>query len=155
MDFETAVNRTPGLPGCCRPGLQALPAADRSRITASDPRRIRGSVNLDAALSASRPSEPRWDYGIGLPEGRNSDQAVWVEVHPASSRHVEEVLNKHRWLRHWLESEAQELERISRHFVWLASGKVSFPASSPQRRLVAQAGIRFHARVLDLDRLST
>lgn len=155
MDFETAVRRTPHLGDCFRPGLQALRATDRSRVRAARPRRVRGIVDLDAALSAELPDEPRWDYGIGLPEGQNSDRAVWVEVHPASSHHVDEVISKHRWLRSWLNSEAPELERISRHYVWLASGAVALTAGSLQRKRVAQAGILFQSGILNLDRFST
>src|SRR5437870_6011358 len=57
-----------------------------------------------AGLLAARPDDNRWDYGIGVKN--ESEHVVWVEIHPASSNHVHEGIDKLNWLRSWLRSEA-------------------------------------------------
>lgn len=152
MTFEEAVNATAALAGRYRRGLQGIKNVDRNRIRTSRPRRLKGSVDLDKALRPQRPNAPIWDYCIGLRNDRNNDRVVWLEVHPASSPHaVHEVLRKLGWLRDWLPAEAPALRQIEACFVWLATASVAFTANSPQRRRIAQSGILFRSRVLDLD----
>jgi hypothetical protein len=112
---------------------------------------LTGSVDVDQALVASRPDDNRWDYGIGVKNG--SEHVVWVEIHPASSHHVQAVIDKLKWLRGWLGSEAPSLRRLPPRFVWVASGKVALTPNSPQRRKVAQAGIYFAGERVAVDTL--
>ena len=146
MSFRNAVRATPPVSVAYRPGLQALREIDRKRVSCRDSRKVTGSLDLDGALKAERPHEPRWDYGIGYREG-----VVWVEVHPASSSHIGDVIAKHDWLKAWLRDEAPRLHELPREFVWVASGAVSLPPGSPQRRRLAQAGIRFAGSHLALE----
>jgi hypothetical protein len=146
MGFKQAVLATEALSDAYRPGLQALRNVDHAKIQCADPRSLTGSVNLDEALSQSHPNDPRWDYGIGLRKRGRSEHVIWIEVHPASSRHVQEVLSKLSWLRQWLVSSAPLLSRIPAAYVWLASGKVALSRGSPQRRRLAAAGIHFAGR---------
>jgi len=154
MGFESAVKAAPALSGHYRPGLQGLRNVDRRRIHTERPRQIRGSIDLDSALRPSQPNQPIWDYCVGLSKNRDEDRALWLEVHPASSRHVDEVLKKWRWLRRWLPEQAPALDRMSAHYIWLASGSVALPANSPQRRRIAQSGILLRSGLLNLDQLS-
>lgn len=147
--FQHAVQQTSGLEGAFHPGLQALLEIDRNRIQCVETRRIAGSVNLDIALSEHRPNEPRWDYGIGLCD-THADRIAWVEVHPASSQHVKEVLDKQAWLKRWLTDSAPLLKQMPAKFIWIASGKVSLQSNSPQRRRLAKAGIQFAGRRYNL-----
>jgi hypothetical protein len=150
MLFRDAVEATADVAQAYLPGLQALERVDRARIHCARPRLLAGSVNLDKALSASCPRDERWDYGIGIRKTRASDGAIWVEVHPASSRHIQEVLEKFRWLKQWLASAAMRLEQITDGYVWVASGSVALQPSSPQRRIIAAHGIRFVGERLHL-----
>jgi len=120
-------------------------------LRCSNPRRLRGSVNLDDALRLAFPNDPRWDYAIGISQRSHSDRAVWLEVHPASSLHVGEVLNKLRWLKGWLASDAPELQGLPAHFCWVATGSVSFRRGSREEKRIAQEGIRFPSKLLNLD----
>lgn len=156
MRFKNAVQATKGLAGAYRPGLQALAPADHKRISCKDTRKLAGSVNLDETLKQAQPNEPRWDYGVGVARGPR-DRAVWVEVHPASSLHVDEVIKKRRWLRRWLEDKAPAIEAITPRraeaYLWLASGKVAFQKNSPQSRRLAEAGISHPCEHVDLDKV--
>lgn len=151
MSFRNAVASTTAIRDRFRDGLGAVRNVDRDRLRCSSPRRLRGSVNLDEALRLSFPNAPRWDYAIGISQHSRSDHAVWLEVHPAASLHVGEVLNKLRWLKSWLANDAPELQRLPAHFCWVATGTVSFRRGSREEKRIAQEGIRFPGKLLNLD----
>lgn len=141
MKFRDALANTT-LANAYRPGLQALKPADSERIECADTRILAGSADVDAALSHTLPNAPRWDYAVGLNYDQNNDKVLWIEVHPASATHnVNEVLEKLAWLKSWLTEFAPDLHRLTREYVWIATGKVTFPATSPARRRLASAGI--------------
>ena len=77
-----------------------------------------------------------------------------MEVHAVQTNKVREVLNKLRWLKDWLNDAGQPLERMTvadgptQPFVWLASGSIRLPDTSPQARQASQAGIRPRKRLL-------
>jgi hypothetical protein len=150
MTFKDAVIGTKSLTNAYRPGLQGLREIDRNRIDCKNPRSLRGSNNLDEALKDAHAQEPRWDYGIGVNVNRGTDRAIWIEVHPASHHHVDEVLTKHRWLKGWLASSAPLLNQIDAEFVWVASGNVSIPPNSPLRRKLDARGVRLAGARLHL-----
>ena len=149
VKFKTAVQRTSVIRTAYRPGIQALRESDRARITCKLPRKLAGSIDLDTALASSHPDAHRWDYGIGIRE-QTSDVVVWVEVHPATSGDVDDVCRKHTWLRQWLQTSAPMLDCMRGRYVWIASGRISIPANSPQRRKLALKGITFEGRTLHL-----
>jgi hypothetical protein len=151
MSFQKAVKATPAIAHHYKRGLQALPREHRSSVRTSDPRRLDGSVDLDEALRAAKPNDPRWDYGVGLKARGRSAQAFWIEPHPASSLHVNPVLGKLRWLREWLKHDAPALYQLKARYIWLATGRVALPTNSPQRRAIAAEGLELHAQLLNLD----
>lgn len=142
VSFRTAVEDTSTLQGAWRAGLQALTTADRGRISAQDPRRIDGSVDLDSHLKELYPNASRWDYAIG-----HKDNVVyWIEVHPASSGEIRVVLAKLRWLLDWLEQDAPTLDKFRKEIIWVSSGATSFTPSAPQRKEMAQQGLQQKGR---------
>lgn len=151
MTFQDAVRRTPSIREHYRAGLGALKERDRKRVYCPKSRHLSGSVDLDVALREVFPRHARWDYAIGVSVKGRAHQVTWLEVHPASSLHVDEVLDKLRWLREWMRADAQVLSRLQARFVWLASGSVAFASNSPQRRKIAQQGLLFRAGQLRLD----
>ena len=154
MSFRAAVLGIPSIQSHYREGTQALRAQDRRRLTCSNARRLQGSVDLDTALMPVYPQAPRWDYGIGIARGSAKDLVVWLEVHSASSlRNLTEVLRKLEWLRDWLGSDAPALRSLPSSYVWLASGVVAFRSGSKHARRIAERGLLFRARQLDLDRI--
>lgn len=152
MTFREAVEAVPALSGCHHPGLQALAGPDRSRVRARDTRSLAGSVNVEAALKSTLPNSPLWDYGIAV-RVSGSEQVTWIEVHPADSGHVGPVLAKLAWLKDWLRESAPALDALTRPgrgYVWLATGAVSLPPTSPKRRLIAQRGLVLVSAPLEL-----
>jgi hypothetical protein len=154
MSFRSAVAATPEIASHYRAGLQALPGARRTLIRISVGRRLDGSVNIDKALRHAKPNDPRWDYGVGIKPRADNGRAIWIEIHPASSSHVDPVLRKLAWLRDWLRNEATRLHRIKARYVWLATGTVALPRNSPKRKLIAEQGLDFRANSIDLDEFS-
>jgi hypothetical protein len=111
-------------------------------------------VNLETALRHAHGTDPIWDYGIGLRADARDDRAIWIEVHPASSSHVDSMLKKAAWLRTWLNESSHALRDMTDRnmgFVWISSGSVNLLKSGPQARKLAQAGIRYPSRILQLD----
>jgi hypothetical protein len=154
MTFEEAVSGTPHLEAAYRRGLGALRRRDREKLGVARGAKVSGSIDLDSSLEETHPQSNRWDYGIAILPAKQRQQIIWIEVHPASSNHVSEVLRKLSWLRGWLRSDAPllnemtEAERSSPRsvrgrFVWVASGGVSLAPSTPQRRAVAAQGLEF------------
>ncbi len=153
MTFKQAVENTPEIKDHYRQGLQGIRHDDRQRIHCSTPRLLGGSLNLDEALRTANANDPRWDYGIGVRISARGDIVIWLEVHPASSLHIDAVLKKLQWLQAWLRNSAPAFMRLPPRFCWLATGRISFRRGSPQEKRIAQKGLRFPVKQLDLDRL--
>jgi hypothetical protein len=151
MRFRQAVAATPSVQGHYHSGLRALPAGDAARIRCPNPRRLTGSVNVDRALQPTQPSAPRWDYGIGFRRG-SKEIAVWVEVHPASSTSIAEMLRKLEWLRNWLDTEALELKKLTEgDYHWISTdATIAITPNSPQAKKLAGLGLRGPKRGLEL-----
>ncbi len=152
MSFREAIRATPSVATAYHSGLQALLTADRDRISCNRPRKLTGSLHLDAALVAAQPQSPRWDYGIGY-RTSHEEWAIWVEVHPASSTSIVEVLTKLEWLKGWLQTDAPKLHDLTRgEYYWIATdGRVAITANSPQARRLAANGLRGPMRRLLLE----
>ncbi|MCC7490773.1 MAG: hypothetical protein IT204_00410 [Fimbriimonadaceae bacterium] len=148
MTFCQAVAMAPGLEDACRPGLQAMGANSR-HVRCDNTQEFTGSVDLDSAVAAAQPQASRWDYGVGL-RRQNVEVAAWIEVHPANSNSVEDVLRKLRWLQDWLRTKACDLGRLTQSYHWVATGRVAWSANSPQRRKLAAAGLKFSSSPLIL-----
>ncbi len=139
MSFQEAVEATPGVAGAYRPGLRALRAMDRDKVSADNPRNLAGSVDLDGALQAGMPDDPRWDYGVGA-NSAGEEKVFWVEVHPATEGEIEAVLAKLMWLKQWLQDSAVALDGFPREFVWISSGRTAITQRSPKLKRLALAG---------------
>ena len=151
MSFKKAVqSEPPPVNGAYRPGKQALEKRHRGLVDCKDTQRLTGSIDLDSAL-ARQPghvSAARWDYGLGYrpPTGKR-EQAVWIEVHSATTREVSAVCKKLRWLKDWLNAGAGCLKQMTCRaapdirFVWIASNGVDIPPNSPQARRLNQNAI--------------
>ena len=142
MTFEAAVGANPELAGAYRRGLQGLREGDRNKIAAATPRRLRGSIDLDAALAPRYPNDPRWDYGVAaaMTEG---ERVFWIEVHPASEGEIGAVLDKFNWLKGWLRTSASELGSLPKEFLWVSSGRSALTQRSPKLRQLALQGVAF------------
>ena len=54
-----------------------------------DARRLDGSLNIDEETKMLYPNESRWDYAVSC-----DGKVYYVEVHPANTSNVEEVIKK-------------------------------------------------------------
>lgn len=149
MTFKQAVKATPKLENAWVSGLGALRAQDKPHIDPSDPRGLRGSVDVDGALRSEQPNAHRWDFAIGYRHSnREKDCIYWVEIHTANDKEVGVVLEKLRWLRGWLADSGRPLKQFECDFVWVSSGATSFTLGAPKLRQFAELGLQHKGRVL-------
>jgi len=120
MSFKEAVEGTPDVSKGFKPGLKAVVSADKDAISVKDTKKVEGSVDIDKNTAQLYPGDNRWDYAIGY-EGK----AYFVEVHPASTTNVAEMISKRTWLLNWLKTKAPLLD--------------SYPAGSPRLLWAATA----------------
>jgi hypothetical protein len=122
--------------GYCK-GLQAM-NNNSVYIRLQDPTHCTGSVDIDKSLLPLYPDDPRWDYVIGY-----ESCAYFVEIHPASTSNVNEVIKKATWLRQWLARHAVKLKSLagSEILYWIPSGRCKIAPNSPYRFKLAQKGI--------------
>lgn len=133
--FKSIVQAIPAIAGAYREGLQALESKDAGKVKPQNPRKLSGSVYLDKCLKTANPHDARWDYVIGYRE-----KAYFVEVHPANTSNVDEVVKKKKWLDVWLKTNALDLKAMmaGTSYYWIASGKVAILPNSPQARKIAK-----------------
>lgn len=133
--FKSIVQAIPAIAGAYREGLQALENKDAGKVKPQNPRKLSGSVYLDKCLKTTNPHDARWDYVIGY-----SEKAYFVEVHPANTSNVDEVMKKKKWLEVWLKTNALDLKAMmaGTSYYWIASGKVAILPNSPQARKIAK-----------------
>ena len=120
-----------------------------------------GSVDMDEACRAAEPESHRWDYGLGLQRNGESEFAVWVEPHPASSTgEIAKIIAKLDWLERKLERpEFKDLEALTRRaaqagvfrFHWLAmTGDIRIRPGSREAAVLSKRGLRLPTRYLAL-----
>lgn len=133
--FKSIVQAIPAIAGAYREGLQALESKDAGKVKPQNPRKLSGSVYLDKCLKTTNSHDARWDYVIGYRE-----KAYFVEVHPANTSNVDEVVKKKKWLEVWLKTNALDLKAMmaGTGYYWIASGKVAILPNSPQARKIAK-----------------
>jgi hypothetical protein len=149
MTFKAAVKKVAGLEEAHQLGLQALRAEDRPHIEPENTRSLTGSVDVDTALQKVYPNANRWDFAIGYQHTNDTAEFIyWVELHTASDSQVKVVIKKAQWLLAWLKGAGKLLAKFDRDIVWVSSGATTFTLSAPQRKLMAQAGLRHCGKVL-------
>lgn len=120
-------------------GVSAIRAAHRRRMSPEVRETVSDSMDLDAAMLAEHPSDPRWDYLLGDPKG---DRIVAIEPHPVAGGAATDVIGKKRFTERYLEQHLVSGERVD-EWIWWASGKRAIAPASQQGRALARAGIRF------------
>lgn len=146
MRFKDAVEATPHLAGQWQPGLQALRAEDRPHVLPSDPRKLRGSVDVDTALKKlpAQAEAHRWDFAIGFQHtNRAAEFVYWVETHTGNDSQISVMMDKLAWLKQWLAGDGKPLAGFECDFVWAPSGATSFTKGARQVRALAGMGLRY------------
>jgi hypothetical protein len=146
MKFRTAVECTDGIAAYLKNGLNALSNAHQNSIIAPKPKRITGSVNIDAALQSAYPHGNRWDYAIGYYISNQDDKAFFVEFHKATVDEVSRVLLKKQWLESWMRG--KRLDNLQpKRFVWVSAGGIKIPKNSYHRRNINKHGLQLVRRL--------
>lgn len=142
--FQKAVEATPEIATAYRKGLGAFVGEHSKSISVADTTKLEGSINLDSALQKLYPGDARWDYAFGY-----AAVSYFVEVHPAGTSNVDEVLKKKAWLVSWLKNSAPELYAMKAKtpLHWIPTGGNAILKGSRQARLVAQHGINITKRL--------
>ena len=148
MTFAQALESCPRLKPHAREGLRAL-GNNRSRVTTTHTRLIRGSIDVEAAQRAIS-GQYTWDYGIGF-AAESGELAIWVEVHPANSLHVGIILDKLQSLLEFLTEHAPGMRRLPPRYVWLATKGVGIAPDSRERRRLNARGVILRSKQLDLE----
>jgi hypothetical protein len=144
MSFKRDLARTCGLEDAWQPGLQALSAPDRARITVKPSSKLDGSADIDAALLVRFPGACRWDYVVAWKAEGSKEFLHWIEVHPADGTGtITEISDKLAWLKDWLARKGTLLRKYQRKLVWIASGRSAFRQNGPQLKRLALAGLYF------------
>lgn len=143
--FKTAVGNCDEIKDELKSGLSAL-KSDSKFVKTANPKLIEGSVDIDGAVKKLYPEDARWDYVVGY-----NDEAVFIEVHPAATSNVSEMVSKVKWLKSWLDSKAQDLRELnkSKVYYWIPSGGVSILKGSAQYKQIAANHLKIK-RVVDL-----
>lgn len=153
MTFQQAVQQaSPPVNTAYQPGLQALSKRARVKLTYRDPQKLTGSIDLDRAVANVYPNSPRWDYGLGIADASGREQALWIELHPATTSEIGVVLQKLAWLENWLRTYGKALRQLTKPgaFYWLATDGVHIQRGSPQARRLSQSGLKAPCRQLSL-----
>lgn len=131
--FRDAVAKCPEIENSYKSGLTAM-GSNSAVVSVGEKRLIQGSVAIDKAVKDIRPAESRWDYVIGY-----SDEAFFIEVHPADTKNVEEMVKKVTWLKSWLNSVAPDLKKLHKcgTYHWIPSGRNKILKTSVQYKKIA------------------
>ena len=133
--FKEAVEGIEELRGAYRKGFQALNDDCKAKVEATDTRLLYGSVDIDKATKDKYPQDSRWDYVVCY-----HGALYFIELHPASTSNVKEVLNKLDWLKGWLKDKA-ELGQAKKSYHWIATGCVNILPNSRQCKQLANTGL--------------
>jgi hypothetical protein len=102
------------------------------------------SVDIDTHGPVSGHGEKRWDYILVNHDGKGHG----VEVHPATTKDVDDMIAKKRWAEGLIAREARKLATVAWH--WVASGRVDIRKHDRARKRLADAGIQFPREHLDV-----
>ncbi len=131
--FCQAVNNCDEIKDSLKAGLTAM-GNNSIAVKVKDTKLIDGSVDIDSAVKWKRPTEARWDYVVGY-----ADEAYFIEVHPADTKNVDEMIKKIKWLKEWLATKATDLKKLHKSgvYYWIPSGRVKILKTSVQYRKIA------------------
>lgn len=149
MSFEEIVKSIDDIKRCYEKGLRAFKGDESKKIRVTNPRLLNGSVGLDFCTVDKYPDDPRWDYIVGYKK-----KVFFIEIHPASTSNVKEVVKKSDWLRKWLKDKGSALKPIisgKEPYRWVATGKVAILRNSKYARELAQNKISFLQKITCLD----
>lgn len=139
--FKQAVEATPVVKDCYKPGKQAILNKEQDKVELTDPRNCGGSLFIDQCLVDQKidSDKNRWDYAIDY-----NGEVFFFEVHSAKTGEVTTVLKKLQWLKEWLLVSAPEINvlKAKTPYYWVKSNGYSILPNSSQERAFKQKGLR-------------
>lgn len=147
MTFKKTVKQHQETQSCYNSGLQAMGGYSK-KINATNTRLIDGSVFLEECLASSYPQANLWDYMVSY-----NSKIYFIEVHPAETKNISEMIKKLKWLKGWLNNSGVQFMRMTSKnhpYRWVASGRVNITKNSSQRRKLATRGITFPKEITEL-----
>lgn len=147
MSFKKAAGKVSEIKDCLEAGLHAL-GSNSSKVKPANTRKVNGSINLDGCVQSIYPDDSRWDYIVGY-----KNEAVFIEIHPAATGNVREMINKLNWLKKWLKKKAPEINEIKtkdKPFRWVTTKKVAILKGSRQAIILAKSGLTFPQKITEL-----
>lgn len=132
--FKQSVESIDDLKGGYRSGLQAL-GPNSKKVSVKCAKDLLGSVDIDSCTHTIYPNDSRWDYAVGY-----NQKVIFMEVHPADTSNVSEMIKKVQWLKTWLKEKAESLVKMGRddNYYWIPSGRNNILKTSPQYRSLAK-----------------
>jgi hypothetical protein len=139
--FKQAVEATPMVKDCYRPGKQAILNKEQDKVELTIPRNCGGSLFIDKCLVDQKidTDKNRWDYAIDY-----NGEVFFFEVHSAKTGEVSKVLKKLQWLKHWLHTSAPEINALKAEtpYYWVKSKSYSILPYSSEERAFQEKGLR-------------
>ena len=137
--FQIAVENTEEVKNGFCLGIKAIKNADRSKIVATDPKKLQGSLDIDTQVKNLYPDDPRWDYALSY-----DNKIYYFEVHPVETSEIKKVIDKVRWLKSWLNTKAKEINKLSKAehpYLWVQSGRYALLPTGNDMKKLSVAGI--------------
>ena len=144
--FQVAVENTTDVKNGFRVGKQAIKSVDRSKVVATNNKKVQGSLDIDSQVKALYPNDPRWDYALSY-----DDKIYFFEVHPAETSEVDKVVNKVKWLKCWLKTQApkiNELPKAEHPYTWVQSGRYAILPTAREKMKLSASGIKITKELL-------
>lgn len=124
--------------GHVQPGLKALEAIDKPRISPSTPSYVSDSLALDEMFRPKENNSARWDYWLGTTD--SGLPIIAVEVHSAKPSEVKSMIQKKAWAMQKAKDHLRDPSQIKKWF-WIASKSTQIPPTTAEYRSMSQAGI--------------
>lgn len=143
--FQEAVENTNEVRDGFRVGKGAINSADRNKIEADNNNKIQGSLDIDSQVKALYPEAPRWDYVLSY-----DDKLYYFEIHPAETSEVDRVIKKLCWLKNWLRTKAEQIDKLPKAehpYIWVQSGRYAILSSANMNRKLSAVGISIASKL--------
>lgn len=147
MTFKKTVEQHSETHSCYKRGLKAMGGYSQ-KIKTTNPRLINGSVFLEECLANNYHHANFWDYMVSY-----NSKIYFVEVHPAETGNISEMIKKVKWLKDWLNNSGVQFKHMKSNnypYRWVASGRVNIVKNSSQGRRLTKSGITFPKEVTNL-----
>lgn len=137
--FQEAIENTEEVKNGFCVGKQAIKSIDRSKVVETNNNKVQGSLDIDTQVKALYPSDPRWDYALSY-----DDKIYYFEVHSAETSEIDKVINKVKWLKRWLKTQAPRINNLPKAehpYIWVQSGRFAILPTAREKMKLSLSGI--------------